>query len=702
MNKGSIGKPRERVDGRLKVTGQAKYAAEFEVPNLAYCWLVQSTIAKGRVESIDTSEAEHAPGVLAVITAGNMPALPKPTTEHASPQRPLLTDEIVFSGQNIAVVVAETLEQAEYAASLVKATYRPEQHNVLVDGHFDEAISVQNAQGKDSHVSRGQLDAGLQESSLRLDQTYRTPTEHHNAMEPHATVAWWSDDAKLTAYDATQGVNGTQNTLAGAFGVPPRDVHVMSPFIGGGFGSKGQSWPHTRLAALAAKVVKRPVKLVLTRKQMFTSNGHRPETIQHNVFGSNEEGKLLAMQHADYAHTSIHETFGEPTGNVFRMLYSCPNVDIDEKLIRLNVPAPTYMRAPGEASGSFSMETAMDEVAEKLGLDPLEFWLRNYAETDEMEGKPYTSKSLRECYARGAEAFGWSKRNAAVGSMKERNLLVGYGMATATYPSNYWNAAARIEMDANGNVLVQICSQDIGTGTYTILGQVAADAVGISPDLVTVQLADSRLPFAPLSAGSNSATTAGSAVLLAARKLKDQLTKGNKPPLSVEVSAGTGRGPGAQMELDEHWDSSKYSAHGFGAHFCEVHIDPDLRTIRVARWVGAFALGTVLNERTLRSQLLGAIVWGIGMGLMEETYVDANLGRYLNTNLAEYHVPTNKDVPPIQVIIVPEEDEHVSPIGAKGGGEIGIVGAAAAIGNAVYHATGKRIRHLPITLDKIL
>ena len=434
---------------------------------------------------------------------------------------------------------------------------------------------------------------------------------------------------------------------------------------------------------------------------MFTSNGHRPATHQAERFAAAADGRLTAIAHDGVCSQAIKDGFVESAGVAHPILYTTPNAVVNDRGVKLNVPPGTYMRAPGEASGTFGMETAMDELAYELGLDPLDLRLRNYADVDPSNGKPWSSKSLRECYRQAADRFGWASRNPKPGSMKRGNLLVGMGMATATYPSNFMSATARATMDAQGKVLVQIATQDLGTGTYTILTQIAAEAIGVDPRLVRVEIADSTLPPAPLSGGSWSATSAGSAVKLAGEALRtklggepkgyrDAVKKSGEKTVSAEATAN--RAPGANA----------YSFHGFGAQFCEVHIDPELRSIRVARWVGAFALGRILNAKTLHSQLQGGITWGIGMGLLEETVMDPRYGRFMNSNLAEYHVPVNKDVPDLEVIMVPEEDPWISPLGAKGAGEIGITGACAALGNAIYHATGKRVRDLPITLDKIL
>ena len=745
-----VGKPMDRVDGKLKVTGGAKYAFEFEMPNLARAVILDSTIGKGRIRSIDTKAAEKAPGVIAVITHENQPKdMSLPTNPPAGDSKPLLDPVILHQGQHIAVVVAETFEQADYAACLIKVQYEREKPDARYEAHLDQGF-IPKTSNKKATSKRGDFAAGVAKASKKVEQAYITPTEHHNPMEPHATVAMWQGEG-LTVYDATQGVVNSASNLAQQFNIPPESVHLKDPFVGGGFGCKGQSWPHAPIAAMAAKVVGRPVRLEITRRQMFYNNGHRPPTNAMVTLATDASGKLTAEGHDHHNHTSRLDEFLEPTGSLITHLYSCPNVQVEQKIVRVDVPAPTYMRAPGESSGSFSLETAMDELAYELGIDPIELRLRNYAETDESSnGAQYSSKSLRQCYAQAAERFGWSKRTPGIGSMRTPDgMLVGMGMATASYPSNFNPSGAKAKMFADGRVLVQLATQDLGTGTYTILTQIAAENLGVDPQRVRVEIGDSKLPQSGTSGGSQTATSAGSAVMMVAQALRSEVVKfattdqstplwnlGNdeidvkdgvvfakadpskrmsyveilrrynkkEADATAFVKAGLERGnqSGSPQSQQDPNQKAGNAFHGFGAQFCEVHVDPDLRMARVVRWVGAFGLGKVLNEKTLRSQLHGGIVWGIGMGLMEETYLDGRFGRFVNSNLAEYHVPVIKDAPAIDVILVPEEDRLVSPLGAKGGGEIGIVGAAAAIGNAIYHATGKRVRDLPITLDKIL
>ncbi len=678
---GTVGRPMDRVDGRLKVTGGAKYAAEFPVAGVKHAVLAQSTIARGTVTGVDVAAAKALPGVIEVITTDT----PGVGT--------LLTKDVTYNGQTIAVVVAESFEAATHGVESLRVTYDVQKPKADFLGSLPDAPAGRPR-------ARGDVAAGLAAGAKRVEQAYVTPTEHHNPMEPHATIAAWDGD-RVTVYDATQGVISTAQTVAGRMGVPPDAVHVMDPFVGGGFGCKGNSWPHTALVALAARTVGHPVKLSLTRRQMFTSNGHRPATHQVERFAASADGKLTAIAHDGVCSQAQKDGFVESSGVAHPILYACANAVTNDRGVKLDVPPGTYMRAPGEASGTFGLETAMDELAYELGIDPLDLRLRNYADVDPSNGKPWSSKSLKECYARAAERFGWSRRDPKPGSMRQGNLLVGMGMATATYPSNFMPASARATIDAQGKVLVQIATQDLGTGTYTILTQIAAQELGVDPKNVRVEIGDSTLPNAPLSGGSWSATSAGSAVMKAAQALRAKLGVDPKEYASAVKRSGE-KTVVAEARAERDPGAKDYSFHGFGAQFCEVHIDPDLRSIRVARWTAAFALGKTLNAKTLHSQLVGGIVWGIGMGLLEESVMDPRYGRFVNSNLAEYHVPVNKDVPDLEVIVVPEEDKWISPLGSKGAGEIGITGASAALGNAIYHATGKRVRDLPITLDKIL
>ena len=557
-------------------------------------------------------------------------------------------------------------------------------------------------------------------------------------MEPHATIALWEgdgDNKRLTVYSATQGISNTRDALAKLFGLKPEQVRAICPFVGGGFGCKGNTWPHVALAAVAASVVGRPVKLVLDRRQMFTSNGYRPRTIQRLRLGADSEGRLLALTHdglTSMSHPALGE-FSEPVGLQSEMLYSSPNNAVTHRLVPLNAPLPTYMRAPGEASGSFALESAMDELAAALKMDPLELRLRNYAETDPHEDKPFSSKALRQCYADAAEAFGWARRPVETGSMRDGSALIGWGMATATYPMNRSEAGARIVFDSDGTVAVQSGTQDLGTGAYTVMAQLATDALKLPLHRVRFELGDSDFPKAPVSGGSQSAASVGSAVLAVVERAKQRLFEmalaAKRSPVAgasvddLELSDGFVRlrsAPHRQIAVPALLarnrlerlvvegdakpgdEKKRYSMHSFGAQFAEVRVDPELAQIRVTRFVGAYAAGRILNMKTARSQALGGITMGIGMALMEATRIDPNTGRVVNSNVSEYVMPVNADIPDLTTIFVEEQDRMINPAGVKGLGELPIVGAAAAVANAVWHATGIRVRDLPITPEKIL
>ena len=741
-----VGQPIDRRDGRLKVTGRARYAAEFDIDNLAYAVLVQSTIASGEIAGFDLSEAQAVPGVLTIMTPGNAPRLPEVApgqSETTGPlvSKPLLQDKLVYyNGQHIALAVADTLERAQEAAALVRVEYREAEAQIRMQDALGSAYPPQHfrngARPPDSR--RGDPEAALAAAPVKIDATYTTPVEHHNPMEPHATIALWEgdgDDKRLTVYTATQGISNTSNALAKLFGLKPEQVRAICPFVGGGFGCKGNTWSHVALAAMAAAVVGRPVKLVLERKQMFTSNGYRPRTIQRLRLGADSEGRLLALTHdglTSMSHPALGE-FSEPVGLASEMLYESASNAVTHRLVPLNMPLPTYMRAPGESSGSFALESAMDELAAALKMDPLELRLRNYAETDPHEDKPFSSKSLRQCYTDAAEAFGWGRRALEPGSMRDGAVLIGWGMATATYPMNRSEPGARILFDNDGTVIVQSGTQDLGTGTYTVMAQLAADALKMPLYRVRFELGDSDFPKAPVSGGSQSAASVGSAVLAAAENAKQRLFElalaGNRSPLAgaapddLEFTDGFVRlrsAPHRQLavpallarnrlerlvvEADAKPadEKKRYSMHSFGAQFAEVRVDPDLAQIRVRRFVGAYAAGRILNMKTARSQAIGGVTMGIGMALMEATHIDPNTGRVVNPNVSEYVMPVNADIPDITTIFVEEQDRMINPAGVKGIGELPIVGAAAAVANAVWHATGIRVRDLPITPEKIL
>jgi xanthine dehydrogenase YagR molybdenum-binding subunit len=731
------GLPIDRRDGRLKVTGRAKYAAEFDIDNVAHAVLVQSTITSGSIAGFDLAAAQALPGVLAILTPQNAPRLGGAEAGGPTIAFPLLQDnKVYYNGQHIAVVIADTLERAQYAASLVKVTYHEDEAAIRMDDSLDQAYVPKHfrngARSPDSR--RGDPEAAWDAAPIRLDLTYTTPVEHHNPMEPHATIALWNGN-RLTIYSATQGIDASQHTLATLFGLKQDQIRVICPFVGGGFGCKGVTWPHVALTAMAARQIGRPVKLVLTRAQMYTSNGFRPRTIQHLRVAAAPDGRLMALRHDGLSQMSVPAIgeFAEPVALATEMLYACPNVAVSHRLVPLNAPLPTFMRAPGEASGSFALESAMDELAAAIKLDPIELRLLNYAETDPHEDKPFSSKSLRQCYAAGAEAFGWAQRNPEPGSMRDGDTLIGWGMATATYPMNRSKANARMVFGLDGTVLVQAATQDIGTGTYTVMAQLAADAVQMPIHQVRFELGDSFYPNAPISGGSQTAASVGPAVLAAAEAARQKLfalALADKrspfagfaasdlalaegfvlaqaaPHMRVGVPALLTRNGLDRLEVEGGAapgdEKQHYSMHSFGAQFVELRIDPALRQIRVSRLVGAFAPGRILNPKTAGSQAIGGIVFGIGMALLEETTIDPNIGRVTNSNVAEYLMPVHADIPDIQTIFIEEQDRLVNPVGVKGLGELPIVGVAAAVANAVYHATGVRVRDLPIRIDKIL
>ena len=632
------------------------------------------------------------------------------------------------------MVVADTIEHAKAAASLVRTRYTKQRPELdMATAPSAPTTGSGKPAGKEPvATTRGDFDAGLAAADVRAEYAYTTPYEQHNPMELHATIAQWDGD-HLTMYESSQGIFPARKAVAKTFGIPPENVRVVCHFVGGGFGSKGSVWSHAMLAVMAAREIGRPVKIELTRRQMFGPVGGRPRTVQHITLGAKKDGTLTAIRHVSTSATSEYEEWMEPSAVVTRMLYASPNAVTDHKLVRINMGTPTFMRAPGEASGSFAIESAMDEMAYALRMDPIAFRLKNYADKDAQTGKPFSSKSLRECYSAGAEKFGWSRRTMEPRSMRDGDALIGWGMATATYPTRRSQASASARILPDGRAWVRAGSQDLGTGTYTVMTQVAADALGIPPERVRFELGDTEMPETPVSGGSQTAASVGSAVNAAAlaarskvvqlairdsqsplygaseddvRAQNGNLSLSSNPTKAESYGAVIARNGGQPIEADATEkpgaEAEELSMHAFGAVFTEVRVDRDLGTIRVPRVVAVYGVGNVLNAKTARSQLMGGIVYGIGMALMEETYIDPNLGRYVNANLEDYHVPVNADIPSIDVSTVPETDTHVNPLGVKGIGEIGNTGITGALANAVFHATGKRVRDLPITLDKVL
>jgi len=604
----------------------------------------------------------------------------------------LQSDAVEFDRQPVAVVVARTFEQATYAADLVRVRYE----TVAPIMNLDTAQMSPVAQifGEPGTLQRGAGASALATAAVTVDRTYRTPTEHHNPMETHATVATWDGD-DLTLYDSTQWTFGVRNRVAHVFGIEPARIRVIAPFVGGAFGSKGTAWSHVPLAAMAAKATGKPVKLIVTRPQMFGWVGHRPQTEQHFQVGASREGKIVAMSHDVRNETSLADEFVEPSAVFSRDLYAVPNYAMHQELRRLTISKPTFQRAPGESTGSIAVESAMDELAYALNIDPLQLRLENYSEVDPNNGKEYTSKKLRECYAQAAEKFGWSQRKMPPRSMQRNGLLIGWGMATASRSTHRSTSAIRIRMNPDGSVVVQSSTIEQGTGSPIVYAQLAAEVLSIDPGRVRFEWGDTDLPQAPLAAGSQTASSVGSATVLAAQQLGEKLAAANgKVPsggITVDLNA----------EVNEE-DENRYAQQAFGANFAEVEVDPELLHVRVTRFVGAYNVGRILNAKTAESQLLGGVVWGISMALFEKTRYDVRTGRIMNATLENYLVPTNADIPKPELIVVPDNDTRVNPAGVRGMGEVAMCGSGAAVANAVFHATGVRVREFPISVESLL
>jgi xanthine dehydrogenase YagR molybdenum-binding subunit len=737
-----IGTATSRVDGRAKVTGAAKYAGEYNTAGLAHASVVTSTIPKGRIARIEVSEALSVAGVIDVLTHHHRP--PMANTDSAykddvapegSPYRPLYYDRIMFSGQPIALVVAEEPEIARFAASLVRVEYKEEAHVTDLYRQRDAATPVKAPTNPIEALftppkPRGAPEQVLAAAAVRHSAEYFVPVEHHNPMELYASTVIFERDGKLTIYDKTQGVQNVQRYVCSVLEMKSDDVRVMSPFVGGGFGSGLRPKYQVVLAALAARALKRSVRLVLTRQQMYVL-GYRPAMIQQIELGARGDGTLDVITHDAVTVTSQYEDFHRQETGWSGLLYKSAHAKYMHKLARLDLATPCDMRAPSAAPGAYALECAMDELAVALKLDPLELRRRCYSDRDQHFDRPYSSKSLRECYRQGAEAFGWEKRNPEPRAMRDGTDLVGWGMATGVWEALQVPIAVRIALTANGHAEVSCATSDIGTGTYTIMAQVAADMLGLPLDNVTIKLGDSTLPQSPVEGGSwiaasvsNGIVTTANAVCQELLRLAKQMPNSpladaatdeialadgklvSKRDASRAVSIADAMRHGAVDRVEQE-KSTTFADDGSQAHnthsatFAEVKVDEQLGVIRVTRVVSAVAAGRILNTKTAGSQIIGGVVWGIGMALHEETLIDHNFGRIMNANIAEYHVPVNADVHDIKVIFVDEPDDTINPLGIKGLGEIGIVGVAAAIANAIYHATGKRVRDLPITLDKL-
>lgn len=747
----AIGQPVDRVDGHLKVTGKARYAAEFPVKNPAYAALVRGTVASGTITAVDASEAEALPGVLAVFS----PFKPLPWAESkafsedenergssAMSIRPLDSTKVFYNGQYVAMVVAETLEQAQHGAALVRVSYdvpalpkdldAVEHSGFVIEHNLDKAELPKALKDEPPIRKAGRGADAFDDADIKIDKTYTTPWETHNPIEPHATIAEWEGD-RLTVFDATQGVGNVSKMLAAAFGIDPAKVRVIAKFIGGAFGCKGLAWPHVPLAVGAAKAVNRPVKLVIERHDMFTNVGYRSPTIQQVRLGAGRDGRLKAVAHTGFSQSAERDAFVEAFTNPTAMMYATPNIHLEQKIVRMNVCRPTFMRAPGEVTGMYALECAMDELAQELDINPVELRLRNYAEADAVKGHPFSSKSLKQCYQVGAEKFGWPAQLPKPRSVKDGSWLVGLGMAGSTYPVNRSPATVKLALKADGSVIGASATHDLGTGTYTVMCQLLSELLGVPLAQVRFDIGDSTLPAAPVSGGSQSVSSVGSALQAAVQDLRGKLAElvrndvasplrgANADQLafsngSLGVPGDTTKAETLKAILKRHnmekleakgeskpgEEKKKYTMHAFGAHFCEVRVDEQLGIVRVSRWTCAHACGRILNAKTAHSQIRGGVVMGIGMALTEETHVDARWGRVVTDDLADYHVPVHADIPAIDSYFVEEAEDHANPIGTKGIGEIGITGAAAAVANAVFNATGRRFRDLPLTPDKLI
>ncbi|HJU20786.1 MAG TPA: xanthine dehydrogenase family protein molybdopterin-binding subunit [Stellaceae bacterium] len=685
----AIGLPLERLDGRAKVTGTALYAYEQPVSDPLYLHPIQAVIARGRVTGIDTAAARALAGVVAVITHENAPRLASDADKELWV---LQSDEVHFRGQFIGAVIAESPEVARHAADLVRVEYAEQPHDAELRADGDHLYApAQVNPDYPTDTNEGDVEAALASAAVTVDRTYATPMEHNNPMETHTTVALWADGG-FTLYASTQGVHSVRTTLAPVFGIEPTRIRVIAPHVGGGFGSKGTPHAHDVLAGLAAQAVPgRPVKFTLTRQQMFSLAGYRTPTLQRIRLGADRDGRLTAISHDVVEQTSRFKEFAEQTAVATRILYAAPNRRTTHRLAALDVPVPSWMRAPGETPGVFALEAAMDELAVACGLDPITLRVRNEPGVDPESGKPWSGRRLIDCLREGARRFGWDRRDPTPAVRRRNGWLVGTGVASSTYP--YYalpGSTAAIRYSREQRYVVRIGAVDIGTGTRTALTQIAADALNCPLEAVRLEVADTDLPMASVEGGSSGITSWGSAIVAAARAFRDQ--HGPAPAMGAEIAA----------EMPENPDAKRFALHSFGAQFAEVHVHADTGEIRVPRMLGVFSVGRIINPRTARSQFIGGMTMGLSMALHEASVMDPRFGHVVNHDFAGYHIAANADVGDLDAIWLDEHDSHANPMGSRGIGEIGIVGAAAAIANAAYHATGVRARELPLTADKFL
>jgi xanthine dehydrogenase YagR molybdenum-binding subunit len=704
---------------------------------MLYAVLAVSSIARGRVAFLDVDAAKAHPGVVEVMTPANKPKLAQDPDEKSNPfmfRLDLLqNDRVRYANQPIAVVIAETLEAATEGAALLLPRYDTDPARVGLDAtetFVPEAVGP----GHPSMAHRGDIKAGLAAASKRIEATYETAPQYHNAMEPHAIVAAWDGDM-LSVDTPSQGLTMAQERLAGLFGIASEKIHIRSPFLGGGFGSKGMISGPQVLGVMAARMVGRPVKLVLRREQMFGPVGHRAPTRQSFHVGADSDGRLTALDHRTKTTSSTFDDFFEPASDASHTLYASRAISTSHEAVRIDTGTPLFMRAPGEATGSIALESAIDEMAEACGIDPLAFRLANYAEVEPISGKPFSSKALRDCYAQGAERFGWQRRPLAPRQMRDRDgLLVGWGVGTATFPALMFQGRAKAVLRQDGSGIMEIGAHDMGQGAWTALAQIAADSLGLDIDQVEFRSGTSDLPDAGIAGGSAHTATAGMAIHNAGAdviaRLAELATRDNRSPLfgagnagvitrggrlyrrddesrsesyaDILRRAGLPRIEGSGVGATDQAAQSSYAMHAHGAVFAEVKVDPDLGQMRVTRIVGAFAAGRIINPRMVRSQLCGGMIWGVSFALHEGAVMDSRSGRPMNSNLAEYHIPVNADLPAVEALLVEEHDPHVNALGIKGVGEIGITGTAGAVANAVWHATGVRVRKFPITLGRLI
>jgi len=687
---GAVGSSLRRIEGREKVTGTARYAYEYDPDDVAYAVLVQAAIARGEVRGVDVSRALALPGVLAVIWAGNAHRLAQDTQgELAVLQSP----RVAYRGQIVAVVVADSQETARQAQALLKIDYAAESHDVLLrEDHpgLYKPDKVNPAFATDT--DRGDFEAAFGEAAVTVEETYRTPAMHNNPMEPHATIAVWQGDDGLILYDSNQGSSSVRQVVAKTFELDPERVHVIAPHVGGGFGSKGQPRPTVVATVMAAKVARRPVKMAVTRQQMFSLTGYRTPTIQRLRLGAGSDGRLVAIGHEVYEQSSTVQEFAEQTAVGTRMMYACANARTSHRLVRLDLPTPSWMRAPGECPGMYALESALDELAIACGIDPVALRVLNDPERDPENGREFSSRNLVACLQEGAERFGWDRRDPTPGVRRDGRWLYGTGMASSTYPANRQPSQAIARVSDEGRFTIEIAAADIGTGARTVLTQIAADALEVDSGRIEVKIGDSDLPQAMLAGGSMGTTSWGTAVIGVCAKLRE-LIADRIPAGGAEAHFDTAEDVEQQPEL---------SRHSFGAQFIEVRVDVDSAEVQVARALGVFAAGRIINPITARSQFIGGMTMGIGMALHEQSVLDPEFGDYVNHDFAGYHIPTCADIEEVAAIWIDEHDSRVNPLGAKGIGEIGIVGTAAAVANAVHHATGVRIRELPIVPSKLV